>query len=258
MLWHFSASRELDFISHYSKRWNQFSDDGKLINGSCYGNRIFGKSNSELSRWEIARQLLMHDPDTRRCVITMYRPEDLAIAEVGSDLPCCNLLQFLVRDGQLCMIVYMRSNDLMYGFTYDIFLFTMLQEMMAKELSLPLGWYQHVVGSLHIYNSDIEWAHEIASYNGDQPASMPPMQYLDQISRVIEYEKMIRTSGSLIPELTFDVKNYWREILLVLLYHRAKKTGDKFSIRAILERLKNTVYGNLISKDVPESIGDGS
>ena len=52
------------------------------------------------------------------------------------DLPCTRTIQFLLRSGHVDAVVYMRSNDAIWGLPYDIFLFTMLQEMLAVELAL--------------------------------------------------------------------------------------------------------------------------
>ena len=45
-------------------------------------------------------------------------------------------MQFFVRSGALHAITHMRSNDIILGSPYDIFFFTMLQEMMAVALEV--------------------------------------------------------------------------------------------------------------------------
>ena len=66
----------------------------------------------------------------------------------------------MIREGKLSMITYMRSNDLYLGFPHDIFCFTLLQELVARSLSVGVGTYKHMVGSMHLYDQDAEDAQE--------------------------------------------------------------------------------------------------
>jgi thymidylate synthase len=50
------------------------------------------------------------------------------------DVPCTLTLQFLIRQGRLDMIVNMRSNDLLWGFSYDITQFAFVQRLLAMCL----------------------------------------------------------------------------------------------------------------------------
>ena len=76
------------------------------------------------------------------------------------------------------MVTYMRSNDVFLGLSHDIFAFTMLQEMIAKKLNIELGKYRHSVGSLHLYDDQIDTALQYLN-EGWQSTSlnsaMPPM-----------------------------------------------------------------------------------
>lgn len=247
MLWHFSGSYDLAFISYYSDVWNRFTDDGRTIQGSCYGRKIFGALESGVSRWDSARRLLQADPDTRRCVITLYDPVELAGAAEAKDIPCCNMLQFLVRDGKLCLTVYMRSNDLMYGFVYDIFLFTMLQELMAVQLQLPIGWYQHVAGSLHIYNRDINWARRIANSLKPVGRPMPAMTNPDELPTVLKHEEFIRLADELDPTMKFNVSPFWDNILVALLFHKLRRLREYDEMMIAAKRLDGTCFESVIS-----------
>ena len=48
----------------------------------------------------------------------------------------------------------MRSNDVWLGLPYDVFCFTSIQCLISEEIGIPLGWYQHQVGSLHVYDAN--------------------------------------------------------------------------------------------------------
>jgi thymidylate synthase len=49
----------------------------------------------------------------------------------------------------------MRSNDIWYGFCNDQYCFSMLQKLVADELSIEIGTYFHFANNLHIYNDKL-------------------------------------------------------------------------------------------------------
>jgi thymidylate synthase len=64
-------------------------------------------------------------------------------------------IHFHIIKDKVCMSVMMRSNDLWYGFCNDQYCFSKLQELVAKKLKLPLGWYYHYASNMHIYNDKL-------------------------------------------------------------------------------------------------------
>ena len=55
----------------------------------------------------------------------------------------------------------MRSNDLMWGYFYDVFMFTWLQEAIANELGVDVGYYHHHATSLHVYEPYFDMLEEV-------------------------------------------------------------------------------------------------
>lgn len=95
-------------------------------------------------------ELLKNDPETRQAVITLRDPyRDLF--EKSKDVPCTIAMSFRIRNGKLNMTTHMRSNDLVWGFPYDIIQFCLLQMTIANELGIGSGTYTHHADSLHIY-----------------------------------------------------------------------------------------------------------
>ena len=97
--------------------------------------------------------LLKSDADSRQAVISIYGE---TARHQSLDIPCTLTLQFLIRNKRLHLIVNMRSNDLLWGFPYDINAFCFLQEVMAKWLGVEIGTYTHQAGSIHIYTDNEE------------------------------------------------------------------------------------------------------
>lgn len=137
----FSPSNKVEHISEFNKNMAKFSDDGKTMFGS-YGKRIAFNIHKIVS-------ILKADKDSRQAVLTIHRMPDLAADT--KDVPCTQALQFLIRDNKLLCITTMRSNDIIYGFQFDVFMFTMLQETIANELGIDVGPYIHEPASLHVY-----------------------------------------------------------------------------------------------------------
>jgi hypothetical protein len=98
---------------------------------------------------------IKNDPDTRQAVVTIWNPEFDNMPQ-KRDYPCTVLHQFRVRDNKLNMSVYMRSNDVWLGAAYDFFQFTRVQLAICSILGIEPGMYAHHVGSLHIYESNVD------------------------------------------------------------------------------------------------------
>lgn len=158
-LWYITGQNSLDYMEFYNKRYRLFSDDNLTLHGA-YGPRIFD------NQWENAKSLLIKDSDTRQAVINIY-DQHVDSGVVTKDVPCTVAIQFLIRGGKLDMFVFMRSNDMIWGFPYDSFSFTLLQEYMAYELDIPMGKYHHYVVSAHIYSKHFDMAREIGRVVGD-------------------------------------------------------------------------------------------
>lgn len=182
LIWILSGSDSADFIGHYNSQWKTYSDDGISLNGA-YGKRIFAwdsgirpcKSietleNGEekettnyqhivINQFNEAFNQLKSDPDTRQATIVFFDP--IKDYRETKDKPCTNLIRFMIRDGKLNMTTFMRSNDVWFGYPYDIFNFTMLQELMAGLLDIEVGKYTHIADSFHIYEMHFEKAQQV-------------------------------------------------------------------------------------------------
>ena len=152
LLWYLSGSDELSFIEYYvPTTYVQFSDDGRTIWGA-YGPRLFNMRG--VNQFAQVRDLLNRKRSSRRAVIQLFNAED--ISHEHADIPCTCTMQFMVRRGYLNLFVSMRSNDAYIGLPHDVFAFTMIQELLARELDVGVGRYKHAVGSLHLYDIHLD------------------------------------------------------------------------------------------------------
>ena len=176
LMWYLTGRDDIQFINKYSGVWKNLSDDN-MHNNSAYGKFIFNpmpnkgygviykgsndpKYNRELeykSQWEFVKEVLKNDPYSRQAVIHI-KPIQMYDTK---DTVCTYFLQFFIRDNKLDMIACMRSNDLFTGLSYDAFMFTFMQELMAAELGLEVGVYKHFASNMHIYKKDLPKFEEI-------------------------------------------------------------------------------------------------
>ena len=148
--------------------------DGGIFHGA-YGPRVYGRLQPLID-------VLKADPDSRQAVLTIFDSRQDLGASV-KDVPCTLALQFFIRNNLLCMRTTMRSNDVWLGLPYDLVQFTALQGAVAKALDIPMGWYSHSVGSLHLYARDIEKAEMVkASY--DQSWDYEPLWSRENIELI--------------------------------------------------------------------------
>lgn len=158
LIWYFSCERSISRIRHYSKFWDHLADKFGNVN-SNYGYKIFKKQVGERekgggkSQFKYVIDELRRNKDSRRAIMFLnLLDEDYPQMHGTKDFVCTPYLHFLIRDGRLNMLTYMRSNDFIYGFCNDVPFFTILQELVAAMLGIGLGYYYHNAGSEHIYS----------------------------------------------------------------------------------------------------------
>lgn len=147
--WYHSYNNNVESIAKFAPFWRKIANSDGTVN-SNYGCYIFKPYDDGTSEWTRLVNLLKKDPDSRQAILQI----PITPFKNTKDLTCTSSLQFFIRDNKVFMTTYMRSNDICKGFRNDIPFFTSLQINLAKELGLEVGWYRHVVGSLHLYEPD--------------------------------------------------------------------------------------------------------
>ena len=149
--WYLSGDRSIEKLGEiYGKIpeiWKRMANEDGCVN-SNYG-------------WQWMREdqlakvinILRDEKDTRQAAISIYDGKEMHMYEY--DTPCTYAVQFTIIGGKLCMSVYMRSNDLWYGFCNDQYQFSQLQELVASMLGIDIGWYYHHAHNMHLYNDKI-------------------------------------------------------------------------------------------------------
>lgn len=86
--------------------------------------------------------------ETRRAVAITWEP-DRDTNEVN--VPCLQLLQYLIRDDRLDCFSLFRSNDILSAFGPNAYGLVNLQSYIATQVGVPIGTYTHIVTVPHLY-----------------------------------------------------------------------------------------------------------
>jgi len=169
MAWYMKGSTSIDYINNFSSFWKGLTNENGTIN-SNYGNLLF---YSKQLIW--AYESLIKDKDSRQAISFVSRPDFQY--EGNKDFVCTMYLNFWIRENRLNMKVNMRSNDLFYGYSYDVpFFATVMQTMWhnLKEtyLDLQLGTYYHCADNIHYYEKHFELGDKIIE---EHEMQSPPM-----------------------------------------------------------------------------------
>lgn len=140
----------------FNPKFARFSGPGPVYAGA-YGSRLrraFGLD--QLAR---AADALAANPATRQVVLQIWdaasdmpNPDG---SERRADIPCNVLSLLKVRDGRLHWTQVLRSNDVVLGVPHNVVQFTILQEVLAGWLGIPVGPYTQLSDSLHAYAHDL-------------------------------------------------------------------------------------------------------
>ena len=183
-----------------------------------------------MSQWQALINTLKRDLDSRQAVLSIHEPRD--IAACSKDIPCTCVIQFLVRDNKLNCIVYMRSNDLYLGLPYDVFSFTMLQELLAKQLNVGLGSYRHCVGSLHVYKRHYEKIKRCSEVQlgNEKYIGMQPMEEVteDLREKILMLEESIRKHNEYDEEIYLTLPEYWMDFIDILVNKKQKDSNKRY------------------------------
>jgi thymidylate synthase len=226
LTWILAGNSRLRDIEYYEPAAHNFSDDGLTISGSAEGARLFC-ARPGLNQIGKVVELLQRERNTRRGAVVTYFPED--VGRVSRDIPCTLALVYNIRDNRLHATTLMRANDALRILPYDVFLFSMLAEIVATAAGAELATYHHSSVSMHIYERDMREAEEVVAYT-DPPdgVAMDPMPEGDvwsAIRKLVDFESRARLdlAGSLDAyealrqEALEGLQPYWRDFALVVL-----------------------------------------
>jgi thymidylate synthase len=243
LCWYLSGSGRTDDIAYYVTLYRQFDEDGEIF--GAYGPRLV--SFDGLNQVQYVIRALRDSPSSRQAVIQLFDHQDVTVPHL--DVPCTCVLQYLLRDGRLSAITYMRSNDVFRGLPHDLFCFTMLQELIARSVGAELGTYHHMVGSLHMYDRDAPALTRYLS-EGRQPtdramAPLPLGDPWDDVRHLLHVERLLR-SGAPPGDIEFGPDPYWADLGRLLGVYAARN-GPRQAIEDLRDAMHSDFFDRYIA-----------
>lgn len=232
-VWMMGGSDRLADIAFYEPKVSRFTDDGISVPGSNYGQRIL-HPRPGLDQLKAAIDRLIKDRHTRRAAISIYHPED--VVRLSNDIPCAFGLFYHIRGDVLHSTTVMRSNNAFILLPYNLFEFSLLAEVVATEVKVPLGSLTHTALSMHVYEEHVDAARKVVDEyfkrrTGLKRVSIPEMPAdpdpLQQIKDLVIIESNLRhesqgLTGSNIEEWISkgnELNPYWQQLYYLLLLH---------------------------------------
>ena len=248
LCWYLAGSESLSFIGHYIREYEKEAE-GDRVHGA-YGPRLRGERDQ--LRHVIDR--LREGPGTRQAVVQIFSAEDLR--DGCKSPPCTCVLQFMVREGAVTLVVYMRSNDAILGLPHDAFAFTMLQELVARSVGAGVGDYHHIAGSMHLYDAGRQQAkHFLDEGWHSTDAVMPPMPEGDpwsSIELLLKCEEAVRLRRDYSDSMQ-RLDPYWADLVRMLAFHRAKKESDVDQMRLLVNEMHCESYTRFLARFMRET-----
>jgi hypothetical protein len=153
-VWMLSGREDVGFLLPFNARMREYAeidDDGKpaYIHGA-YGYRW--RKHFGFDQLERIVDTLRRSPESRQAVLGMWSPADDLVSAKLKDGPWNTHVYFEVYNGKLNMTVCNRSNDVLWGaLGANAVHFSMLQEVVARGLGVPVGEYRQFTNNLHAY-----------------------------------------------------------------------------------------------------------
>lgn len=174
--WYLNGSYSIQDIAKASKFWYRIADENGNVN-SNYGaiafREVVNKEGDNQVDW--CARVLESDKDSRQAIINYNQPKHKIVGT--KDFVCTIAQLFRIVNDELKMNILVRSNDMIYGLTYDMPFFCLVQHELLARLSktyphLQPGEYNHYAASMHVYEKHFKMLAAIANDNPDSvPAS---------------------------------------------------------------------------------------
>ena len=151
-MWMLAGRNDLKSLTYYVASMSDFSDNGETLWGA-YGYRW--RKYFHKDQINMIVKLLKENPDDRRAVLQMW-DANKDLARVSKDVPCNTNIYFKIRDNKLNMTVCNRSNDMLWGaYGANVVHMSVLQELVAHRLGVPVGVYRQDSDSFHVYLNEV-------------------------------------------------------------------------------------------------------
>lgn len=161
VLWYLSGEDHIRNLRKHTKIWDAWADENGNLE-TAYGHfwRHFPSAKKDKQgNWHVTEvdqikyviDTLKKDPYSRRLIVTAWEPGNA----IHSKLPPCHYTYaFNVNDGKLNCHLTQRSGDIALGIPFNLAAYSILTQIIAREVNLAPGYFAHTIVDAHIYVAD--------------------------------------------------------------------------------------------------------
>jgi hypothetical protein len=153
-IWMLAGLSDVEWLSQFSSNISTYAEPDGYIHGA-YGARWRNWFNEgEYDQLPVIINTLRTNPQSRQAVLQMWDPTADLEGE-WRDRPCNTAIYFDCRGGKLNMTVTCRSNDILWGcYGANAVHMSMLQEVIAHAVGVPVGVYRQFSNNWHAYTDN--------------------------------------------------------------------------------------------------------
>lgn len=155
-IWVQKSNRVQDLRDQGVRIWDPWEQSDGTI-GHAYGyvlqkkvRRLHGEMVDQVT---YLLDQLTHNPASRRLIVSLW---DITELDQMRLTPCVYETQWLVKEGQLHLVVSIRSNDMGVGHPFNVFQYGVLHRMVAQVTGLSLGNMHVDIRDAHLYDRHVE------------------------------------------------------------------------------------------------------
>jgi len=155
---------------------------------------VYGKQWRDFNGVDQFKELVYSintNPSSRRLIVSAWAPHEMYDMALP---PCHYAFQVYINNGVMDLMWMQRSADVFLGLPYDIAMYGLLLEMLAKGAGLKAGKLIGQLGDCHLYNNHLKQAKIYL----DRPKRLLPELKLDEGIRISK--KMDAHGALIIPE----------------------------------------------------------
>jgi len=104
--------------------------------------------------WQLVYNI-KHNPSSRRLLVSAWNPAEMKDMVLP---PCHYAFQVYINNGKLDLMWQQRSADVFLGLPYDIAMYGLLLELLAKGSNMQPGQLIGQLGDCHLYNNHLDQA----------------------------------------------------------------------------------------------------
>ena len=175
LLWMLHGRTDLKYLEDNGvKYWRPDYERSGRTDGTL--GPVYGKQWRDFNGVDQLENLIKDisiNPISRRLMVSAWNPAEMSDMVLP---PCHYGFQVYINNGEMDLIWTQRSVDVFLGLPYDIAIYGLLLEMLAKGAGLKPGQLIGQLGDCHLYNNHLEQAKEYL----DRPKRILPKLELDE------------------------------------------------------------------------------